>query len=112
MARYATAECADCHIRLPKNEMHEHYEYYTPGSARMYFRIPRRGLYRFTGFSVPATTRRKSIWLCDDCDQKRVDAEVDAEVEGRLRARRFWRNVLLYGGPLALIIFAYYYYFA
>ena len=56
-AAYATAECAGCHIRLPKPEMHQ-----VRGHVRF-----RWGSFRTRSGPLFPWKRGKLFWLCEDC---------------------------------------------
>lgn len=68
-AKYATAECQRCHIRLPKPEMVSvTLTHYVAGTERTYY-----GKYgNKTGRSVGSgRTSSKEVWLCRPCNRKR-----------------------------------------
>ena len=72
--RYATAECYDCHIRLPKPQMHKSSisRYSPPGTRAAYFRKGRGGYYSQSGYSLgTGRTTTKEIWLCENCFSQR-----------------------------------------
>jgi hypothetical protein len=71
--KYATAECFDCHIRLPKPEMHKSsISRFTPSSGRAYYKRTKGGYFYQSGYSVGSggRTSTKEVWRCADCHAK------------------------------------------
>ena len=71
-AAYATAECAGCHIRLPKPEMHQvrgHLRFRF-GAFRSYYNS--KGELRGRGAPTFPFKRGELFWLCEDCYRERL----------------------------------------
>ena len=103
MARYATAECIYCHIRLPKPEMYSEKIKVEVGRSGMSasFNPSRKKSGRI--HSGRSYYRTKEIWYCINCEEVHQQAK-DDEASANFTAA-FWYFVFAIGLGLGFYLF-------